>query len=119
MDAEQHSQTMHIASSCAHRAIAGAAACIRCRLSLLGLRRSGLVGGLTDQAIASLGNFAFNVLLARSFSEHDYGAFALILSVVLFLNTLHQAFVTFPLSVEAAAGTAQRLNYFLARSEEH
>ena len=78
------------------------------------MRRSGLVGGLTDQAIASLGNFGLNVLLARSFSEHDYGAFALILSVVLFLNTLHQAFVTFPLSVEAAIGAAERLRYFLA-----
>ncbi len=71
------------------------------------MRRSALAGGLTDQAVVSAGNFALNLLLARSFSEHDYGAFSLILSFVLFLNTLHQAYVTYPLSVEAGAPEAR------------
>jgi O-antigen/teichoic acid export membrane protein len=72
------------------------------------------MGGLTDQAIVSAGNFGLNILLARSFSETDYGTFALILSFVLFLNTLHQAFVIFPLSVESAAAPPSRLGYSLA-----
>jgi O-antigen/teichoic acid export membrane protein len=76
--------------------------------------RSGFVGGLTDQAIVSLGNFGLNVALARGFTEHDYGAFSLILSFALFLNTLHQAFVTFPLSVRGAPAEPARFDYFLA-----
>ena len=71
-------------------------------------------GVLTDQAIVSAGNFGLNILLARSFSENDYGAFAFLLSFILFLNSLHQALVTFPLSVQGASAPPQRLNYLLA-----
>jgi O-antigen/teichoic acid export membrane protein len=80
------------------------------------LLRSGLFGALADQAIVSAANFGFNILLARSFSEHNYGAFTLILSFILFLNSLHQAFVAFPLSVESASATRPRLDYFLGRA---
>jgi O-antigen/teichoic acid export membrane protein len=84
------------------------------KMAELRVHRLGLLGGLTDQAIVSAGNFGLNILLARSFSEVDYGAFGLIFSFVLFLNTLHQAFVIFPLSVEGAAVAPSRLGYFLA-----
>ena len=80
----------------------------------LRVHRSGLLRVLTDQAIVSAGNFGLNIFLARSFSEMDYGAFALILSFVVFLNTLHQAFVIFPLSVDGAAAAPSSLGYFLA-----
>jgi O-antigen/teichoic acid export membrane protein len=77
------------------------------------LRSSALLG-LCDQAMASFGNFALNVLMARSFGERDYGAFALTLSVAIFLNSLHQAYVTFPLSVRAAASSREESKYLAA-----
>src|SRR5580658_5294296 len=80
----------------------------------LRMKRLSFFGVLTDQAIVSAGNFGLNILLARSFSENDYGAFAFLLSFILFLNSLHQAFVTFPLSVQSASAPPQRLSYLLA-----
>ena len=83
-------------------------------MSLFKAHRFGFFSVLTDQAIVSAGNFGLNVLMARNFSENDYGAFALILSFILFLNTLHQAFVAFPLSVQGAAAPPSRIGYLLA-----
>jgi O-antigen/teichoic acid export membrane protein len=80
----------------------------------LRMKRLSFLGVLTDQAVVSAGNFGLNILLARSFSEADYGAFAFLLSFILFLNSLHQAFVTFPLSVQGASAPPQQLNYLLA-----
>lgn len=77
-------------------------------------KNQNLFGVLADQAIVSAGNFALNILLARDFSENGYGAFALILSFILFLNSLHQAFVTYALSVKAAPAEASRNDYFLS-----
>jgi O-antigen/teichoic acid export membrane protein len=79
----------------------------------LRMKRLSFFGVLTDQAIVSAGNFGLNILLARSFSENDYGAFAFLFSFILFLNSLHQAFVTFPLSVQGASAPPQRMNYLL------
>jgi O-antigen/teichoic acid export membrane protein len=76
--------------------------------------RSSFFGGLSDQAIVSLGNFGLNIALARNFAEHEYGAFSFILSFALFLNTLHQAFVTYPLSVHGAPAERGQFDYFLA-----
>lgn len=67
----------------------------------------GLVGGLADQAIVSLGNFALTVLLARALPAADYGEFSVALSFILFFNTLHQALVIYPLSVRGAAARAE------------
>lgn len=64
----------------------------------------GLAGGLADQAIVSFGNFALNVTLARSLPAAEYGAYSVVLSFILVLNTLHQALVTYPLSVRPAPG---------------
>ncbi|MDZ5650108.1 hypothetical protein [Nitrospirillum sp. BR 11828] len=64
----------------------------------------GLAGGLADQAIVSFGNFALNVTLARALPAADYGAYSVALSFILVLNTLHQALVTYPLSVQPAPG---------------
>jgi len=63
----------------------------------------GLVGGLADQAIVSLGNFALNILLARALPAAEYGVFSVALSFLVFFNSLHQALVAYPLSVRAAA----------------
>ena len=63
-------------------------------------------GGLLDQAIVSFGNFALGVYLARRMPAAGYGAFSFILSVVVFLNTIHQAFVIYPLAPGALAAIA-------------
>src|SRR5262249_45361551 len=68
-----------------------------------GIVRSDLAAGLLDQAIVSLGNFAVNVLLARAFPAEEYGIFSIVLSLILLLNTFHQALVTYPLSVRVAS----------------
>jgi O-antigen/teichoic acid export membrane protein len=67
----------------------------------------GLIGGLADQAIVSLGNFALTVLLARALPAADYGVLSVALSFILFFNTLHQALVIYPLSVRGAAASAR------------
>ena len=62
-------------------------------------------GGLSDQVIVSSCNFALNVYLVRCISATEYGAFSFVLSVMLFLNSIHQAFVTYPLSVYGASAS--------------
>ena len=65
--------------------------------------RSNLTAGLTDQAVVSLGNFALSVSLAHILPVAEFGVYSVILSFLLFFNTLHQAFVIYPLSVHTAA----------------
>ena len=74
------------------------------RNSFLPMRilRSNLSAGLADQAMVSLGNFALNVSLARILPVGDYGVYAVAMSFLLFFNTLHQAFIIYPLSVQTA-----------------
>lgn len=62
-----------------------------------------LIGGVADQGIVSLGNFALTVILARGLPAAEYGLFSVALSFILFFNTLHQALVTYPLAVRTAA----------------
>ena len=57
---------------------------------------------LGDQAILSLGNFFTNWLLLRKLPEGRYGNYYIVLSFILFLNNLHTAWVTYPLSVTSA-----------------
>jgi O-antigen/teichoic acid export membrane protein len=66
------------------------------------LLRSNLTAGLADQAIVSLGNFALSVSLARLLPVADYGVYSVTMSFLLFFNTLHQAFIIYPLSVHTA-----------------
>src|SRR5882724_12091977 len=71
-------------------------------------RLRALAGGrgiwaLCDQAILSLGNFLTNILLIRHFSDYQFGTYAVLLTVVLFLNNLHASLVSYPLSLAIAA----------------
>jgi O-antigen/teichoic acid export membrane protein len=65
------------------------------------VRRRG-VWALADQGIVSLGNCATSVVLARSLSVGQFGLFAILLEVMLFLNSLQAAVVIYPLSVKGA-----------------
>jgi O-antigen/teichoic acid export membrane protein len=71
----------------------------------MGTLRSSLIAGLADQALVSLGNFAFGVSLARILPIAEYGVYAVTMSFLVFINTLHQAFVIYPLSIRAVSAT--------------
>jgi len=62
------------------------------------------VWSLGDQAILSLGNFLTNWLLLRCQAAW-YGNYYTILTVIIFLNNLHLAWVTYPISVTSAGIT--------------
>jgi len=65
------------------------------------VRRRG-IWALADQSVVSLGNCATSVILARSLSVGQFGLFAILLEVMLFLNSLQAAIVIYPLSVKGA-----------------
>ena len=90
------------------------AAAVARRLLRPETRRSALA--MADQGVASLGNFATNILLARALTREDYGTFGLILEGVLFFNAIQAALVTYPLSVKGATVNAQRLGRFTTAS---
>jgi O-antigen/teichoic acid export membrane protein len=61
------------------------------------------IWSLGDQAILSLGNFLCNWMLLRSHAASAWvGNYMVVLSVILFLNNLHMALVTYPLSITSA-----------------
>lgn len=57
---------------------------------------------LSDQAIVSAGNFLTNLLLIRTLVPESYGAYSLILNVILFLNNLHANMVCYTVCMKGA-----------------
>jgi len=78
--------------------------------------KTGIGGGLFDQAVVSFGNFALSLMLARALPVPAYGGFVTILSFVLFFNLIHQAAVTYPLSVAAAGASASQCRVLLGKA---
>jgi len=58
------------------------------------------IWALMDQGIASLGSFGLQILLARSATQVVYGTYALVWVGMLFVNNLHAAIITYPISVK-------------------
>ncbi len=73
------------------------------------------VWSLGDQAILSLGNFLTNWLLLRCQAVW-YGNYYTILTVIVFLNNLHLALVTYPISVTSAGITESELRRRIRRA---
>lgn len=82
-------------------------------MKMINLFRVPMFGGLSDQIIVSLCNFALNVYLVRRISGSEYGVFSFLLSVMVFLNSMHQAFVTYPLSVYGASASSREFDRLL------
>jgi O-antigen/teichoic acid export membrane protein len=59
---------------------------------------------LTDQGVVSLGNFATTIVLARALAPQEYGTWAVIFGLLLFLNVLHASLISYPLTLIAATG---------------
>lgn len=67
---------------------------------------------LADQAASSVGNFATNIILARTLAKESYGTFGLILEAIFFLNAIQSALVTYPLSVHGASSDPHKLSRY-------
>lgn len=57
---------------------------------------------LSDQGLVSLGSFATQLVIARHVAPGLYGTYSLLLGVILFVNGIHGALVTYPLSFRLA-----------------
>jgi O-antigen/teichoic acid export membrane protein len=75
----------------------------RSRLEVFSSATSKSAWALTDQAVVSIGNYATVILVARNLPDaKQFGAFNLLLAILLFLNSLQQALVIYPLLVRGA-----------------
>lgn len=81
---------------------------------LLGARGMWALG---DQAVCSAGNFLAGLLMARGLEKepHAFGVYSLALSVLLFLNSLHGAIVTYPMTLEGAGAPNRRFRQLVRR----
>jgi O-antigen/teichoic acid export membrane protein len=65
-----------------------------------------------DQGVVSLGNFAVAFLLARCFARQgdiaSFGAYGILMGLILFLNGVQAAMVVYPLTVRGAATSERR-----------
>jgi len=73
------------------------------RSRLKALRRGAGVWAMADQGVVSLGNFLTVIVLARFLPLVEFGAYAVLFEVVLFLNSIAASLITYPLSVKGAA----------------
>jgi len=60
---------------------------------------------LADQGAVSAGNFVTAVLLARALAPAEYGVYALLFALMLFMVGLHAALIAYGLSLDGAAAT--------------
>lgn len=79
------------------------------RYSFAAIFRTRGAWALADQAVVSLGNCLTGILLAKHLLPDEFGIFALVFGAVLFLNSLHQSLVTYPLSVRGAVADGENL----------
>ncbi|HET8926151.1 MAG TPA: polysaccharide biosynthesis C-terminal domain-containing protein [Candidatus Acidoferrum sp.] len=60
---------------------------------------------MLDQGAVSAGNFLTAILLARALVPAEYGIYALLFALMLFVVSLHAALIVYGLSLDGAAGT--------------
>ncbi|HEX8911147.1 MAG TPA: hypothetical protein VF796_02225, partial [Humisphaera sp.] len=73
------------------------------------------VWALADQAVCSGGNFLTMLIVARTLAGDPFGQYWLLLQVVQFLNGLHGAVVTYPLTLAGAAAATERFRQLVRR----
>jgi O-antigen/teichoic acid export membrane protein len=71
---------------------------------------------LADQGVVSLGNFLTQIMLARHLPRVDYGVFALLFGVLIFLNQVHAGSISYPLTIKGAQIDAAGLRSITADS---
>jgi O-antigen/teichoic acid export membrane protein len=82
---------------------------LRSRLDAI-LRGTG-IWAMGDQGVVSLGNFLTIIVLFRAFGKAlaDFGAYAVLIEVVLFLNTVAASLITYPLCVKGSIAEEEDL----------
>ena len=86
----------------------------RIKQTLLGsTARKGYIS-LVDQALISGVNFLTAVILARYMSPSDYGVYVLAFGVYLFVNNVHYALITTPMTVLGAPLEGDQLRSYLS-----
>jgi O-antigen/teichoic acid export membrane protein len=68
---------------------------------------------IADQGLASGGHFVLNILLIRSLSPSEYGAFAVTFASFLLAASLHTALILEPMGVIGPARYGERLSAYL------
>lgn len=68
---------------------------------------------VADQGLASGGHFALNILLVRSLTPAEYGAFAVTFAIFLLAASLHNALILEPMGVIGPARYGERLPEYL------
>jgi O-antigen/teichoic acid export membrane protein len=66
---------------------------------------------LADQGVVSMGTFLTSILLARTLLPAEYGVFALLVTLINFLNNLHSALVIIPISTRGAQIRSRELQH--------
>ncbi len=72
------------------------------------------VWGLLDQGTVSAGNFLTNLLLLRLLTPTNFGTYALLLNAMIFLNTVQQSLVGYPLCVRGSQAEGRRFRSIVA-----
>ncbi len=73
------------------------------------LRAARIAWPLIDQGVASLGNFLFTIVLARTLPPQEYGVFALLFGILMILYTVMSSVLFYPMSVLANAADEDRV----------
>lgn len=78
----------------------------------------GLKAGISivDQALISGSGFILHVLLARWLLSDEYGIFAIVFSIFLFLSGIHNALILEPMSVLASEHNPEQLRNYITHS---
>lgn len=71
---------------------------------------------LVDQSMVSAGSFLTAIMLARAVSPVDYGIYALLYAVMLFMYSLHAAVILYGLSLQGAVATEADSRLFAGRA---
>lgn len=71
---------------------------------------------LADQGVISLGNFLTGLLLARELSTTEFGKYVVLLGIILFLNSVQNSLVSYPLSLRGSVSTESELKYLTGAS---
>jgi O-antigen/teichoic acid export membrane protein len=71
---------------------------------------------ITDQAVASIGNFGRDALLAHYLGRSDYGTYGMMMQALLFLSSLQAALVIYPVQVRGATEDEAHLPRFITAS---
>jgi O-antigen/teichoic acid export membrane protein len=69
---------------------------------------------IADQCTVSGGNFLTNLILIRSLLPIEFGTYALMLSSMIFFNSIQQAFVSYPVCVRGARANPRQLRRILS-----